>query len=137
MAKVTVGQWVAKSLDRLDAVWRQSAQDVAIEVQTPQSKGGRLPVDTSFLRNSFAAANGTVPTAPSVKPESFTRKDYNFSPVAVVLTQAKMGDTVVFGWGATYAIDMEARYSFVRHGVQRWDQIVSKAARKVKARVTG
>jgi hypothetical protein len=127
---------VAKSEARLDAVWKTAAQDLAREVQTPRAKGGHLPVDTSFLRNSFAAKNGGVPRGRSDKPADYTNKDYDFAPISIVLTRAKIGDRIVFGYTANYAVYMEARYSFVRLAAQNWTQIVNKAARKVRRSVS-
>ena len=130
MASVTIAEWVAKSQARLDAVWKTAAQDIAREVQTPRAKGGRMPVDTSFLRNSFAANI-------NAKPSGNGNSTYSEGPVSIVINRAKIGDTVVFGWNTNYAVYMEAKYSFVRHAAQNWQQIVIKAAQKVKTRVGG
>jgi hypothetical protein len=128
MAQLTVGEWVAKSHARLDAVWKTAAQDIAAEVQTPVAKNGRMPVRTGFLRNSFGAEINSTPSGNGETP-------YTSGPISIVLNRAKLGDRVVFGWAAKYSVNMEAKYSFVRHAAQNWTQIVNKAARKVKARV--
>ena len=128
MANVTINQWVAQSQARLEAVWKTAAQDIAREVQTPRAKGGKLPVDTAFLRNSFAADVNSTPSGNGETP-------YTSGPISIVINRAKIGDRVVFGWGANYAIYMEARYSFLRSAAQNWQQIVDKAAQKVKTRV--
>ena len=130
MANVTIGEWVAKSQARLDAVWKTAAQDIVREIQTPRAKGGRMPVQTSFLRNSFAADINTTPSGNGETP-------YTSGPISIVINRAKIGDTVVFGWGAQYSIYMEARYNFLRSAAQNWQQIVNKAAQKVKTRVGG
>jgi len=128
MANVTINQWVAQSQARLEAVWKTAAQDIAREVQTPRAKGGKLPVDTAFLRNSFAADVNSTPSGNG-------NSSYSAGPISIVINRAKIGDRVVFGWGANYAIYMEARYSFLRSAAQNWQQIVEKAAQKVKTRV--
>jgi len=130
MATVTVSQWVAQTEERLNAVFRTAAQDIAREVQTPRAKGGKLPVDTAFLRNSFAA---DINTTPSGNGES----SYSAGPISIVIGRARIGDRVVFGWGANYAVYMEARYGFLRGAAQNWQQIVDKAAKKVQRRVGG
>ena len=130
MANVTIDQWVAKSQARLEAVWKTAAQDIAREVQTPRAKGGRMPVATSFLRNSFAADINASPSGDG-------NSSYSAGPISIVINRAKIGDRVVFGWGANYAIYMEARYSFLRSAAQNWQQIVDKSAQKVRARVGG
>ena len=128
MANVTIGEWVAKSQARLDAVWKTAAQDIAREVQTPRAKGGRMPVDTSYLRNSFSADINKTPSGNG-------NSGYTSGPISIVINRAKIGDTVVFGWASQYSVYMEARYSFVRHAAQNWQQIVNKAAQKVITRV--
>ena len=130
MANVTIGEWVAKSQARLDAVWKTAAQDIAREVQTPRSKNGKLPLDTGFLRNSFAANINANPIGNG-------NSTYSEGPVSIVINRAKIGDTVVFGWGAQYSIYVEARYGFLRSAAQNWQQIVDKSAQKVKTRVGG
>ena len=130
MANVTIGQWVAQSQARLEAVWKTAAQDIVREIQTPRAKGGKMPVDTGFLRNSFAADVNKVPSGNGSTA-------YTSGPISIVINRAKIGDTVVFGWAPQYSVYMEARYSFVRHAAQNWQQIVIKSAQKVKARVGG
>ena len=128
MANVTIAEWVAKSEARLDAVWKTAAQDIAREMQTPSAKGGKMRVDSSFLRNSFSADINKTPSGNGETP-------YTSGPISIVVNRAKIGDTVVFGWSANYAIYVEARFSFLRSAAQNWQQIVIKAAQKVKTRV--
>ena len=130
MANVTINQWVAQSQARLEAVWKTAAQDIAREVQTPRAKGGRMPVDTGFLRNSFAADVNKVPSGNGSTA-------YTSGPISIVINRAKIGDTVVFGFASQYSIYMEAKYFFVRSAAQNWQQIVDKAAQKVRTRVEG
>ena len=130
MANVTIAEWVAKSEARLDAVWKTAAQDIAREMQTPSAKGGKMRVDTSYLRNSFSADINKTPSGNG-------NSAYTSGPISIVINRAKIGDSVVFGWNTNYAVYMEARYSFVRHAAQNWQQIVNKAAKKVKTRVGG
>jgi len=128
VANVTIGEWVAKSQSRLDAVWKTAAQDIVREVQTPRAKGGRMPVDTSYLRNSFSADVNKTPSGNG-------NSAYTSGPISIVINRAKIGDTVVFGFAAQYAIFVEVKYSFIRHAAQNWQQIVNKAAKKVKTRM--
>ena len=128
MANVTIDQWVAKSQARLDAVWKTAAQDIVREMQTPRAKNGRMPVQTSFLRNSFSADVNKTPSGNG-------NSAYTSGPISIVINRAKIGDTVVFGFAAQYAIFVEVKYSFIRHAAQNWQQIVNKAAQKVITRV--
>lgn len=81
---------IAKYQHRLDAVVQQSTHDVAQAAQLPKAKGGRLPVVTSFLRNSFSSTlmGGTALTG----PDSYV----------LVAGQMKAGDVASFGWTAEY-----------------------------------
>jgi len=130
MASVTIAEWVAKSEARLDAVWKTAAQDIAREMQTPSAKGGKMRVDSSFLRNSFSADINKIPSGNG-------DSSYSAGPISIVIGRAKIGDQVVFGWSANYAVYVEARFSFLRSATQNWQQIVNKAAQKVKTRVGG
>jgi len=130
MANVTIDQWVAKSQARLKAVWKTAARDIAKEMQTPRAKNGKLPLDTGFLRNSFSADVNKIPSGNGSSA-------YAAGPISIVINRAKIGDQVVFGWAANYAIYMEVRYSFLRSAAQNWQQIVDKSAQKVRARVGG
>ena len=130
MANVTIDQWVAKSQARLDAVWKTAAQDIAREVQTPSAKGGKMRVDSGYLRNSFAADINATPSGNGETP-------YTNGPISIVINRAKIGDRVVFGWSAQYSVFVEARFSFLRSAAQNWQQIVDKSAQKVRTRVGG
>lgn len=120
-----IDNWVRKSQTRMDAVFKQAAQDLSEEVQKPRAKGGLMPVDTGYLRNSFAASVNTVPTGNG--DERFTMQ-----PIIAALLQARLGDRVVFGWSANYAPYIEARYGFLRLNAQRWPDIVREAVKQVK-----
>ena len=130
LANVTVSQWAAQSQARLEAVFREAAQEIVKEVQTPRKKGGKMPVDTSFLRNSFAAEVNKIPSGDGDSA-------YKKGPISIVINRAVIGDRVVFGWAASYAIYMESKYSFLRSAAQNWQQIVDRSAQKVKTRVEG
>ena len=132
MVTVTVEQWAAQNMLRLRAVAQTAVQDMVRDVQTPRAKGGRLPVDTGFLRNSFASALNSTPRGPTKGPEGYRATDFDMQPIAATLLQLNIGDTVTLGWTAVYARAMEYRYAFNRAAVQNWSQYVNAAARKVQ-----
>jgi len=120
-----------KAERRLLAVHKQSAQDVIDLAQTTVNRGGRMRVDTGFLRASGAASLGGLPfgdTQPA-DGESYT---YSDSDVALVINQAGLGDTVFFGWTANYARPREARDGFLRTSAQMWQAIVSNNVNRVQ-----
>jgi hypothetical protein len=107
-------------------VARESIQDVIADAQTPVAKGGKMPVDTAFLRNSLVSGlNGGFENA---------------GPEAYVLTIAnmKLGDTSKFGWTAEYAEHQEYGTSkmtgrhFASSAAARWQEFVNRNAARVK-----
>ena len=131
MAITTVNEWVKKNNLRLRAVAQTAVQDMAKDVQTPRAKGGRLPVDTGFLRNSFSSALNSIPRGQSQQSPGFRATDFDMAPIAATLLRLRVGDRVTLGWTANYAPYMESRYGFLRLTVQNWQQYVNRAARKV------
>lgn len=83
------------------AVAKESIQDVIEDAQLPVAKGGRMRVDTGFLRNSMASGlNGSLGGASdSADP------DGNASRISYELAIANMdiGDVAQFAWTADYA----------------------------------
>jgi hypothetical protein len=124
----------ARALD----VARESIQDVIDDAQTPKAKGGRMPVQTGFLRNSIASGlNGvTFPTRPRPQgQESLGDPD----PTSYTLTigQLDLGDVARFAWTAEYAIFQELGTSafagnhFVGVAAAKWPQFVEANARRI------
>lgn len=128
----TISKWVQDNERALEAVAKEAIQELAIEADKPRAKGGRMPVDTSFLRNSMAAARNSIPSGPSAPTDGFSATDHDMTPVTLVINQIKLGDRFVVGFTANYAQFMENKYFFVRHAAQNWQQHVDKAVRKVK-----
>lgn len=126
MANFSVGDlrsWASKTEIRMEAVVKTSLQDAVDEMQEPRAKGGRMPVDTGFMRNSAGAALNALPSS---------NGDYSQGATAVVINRLKIGDTFYFGWAANYAPFMNNRYGFLDLPVQNWDNIVIKAIKKVR-----
>lgn len=124
-----IDRFIDLSEARLEAVFKQGAQDLAEAVQKPKARGGRMPVDTRLLTNSFAAAVNSTPRCASGE---FAATDFDMMPIAEAILSAQLGDRIVFGYGANYAKYMEAENAFIRANAQNWQQIVKEAVRKVK-----
>lgn len=125
-----IDAWTKKTSERTLAVFRQSVQDLAQEVQTPQAMGGNMPVDTGFLRNSMGAAVNSYPRGTAAG--GVAAAAFDMQPIVAAIMQANLGDRIVLGWTAEYAPYMEARYGFVRLAAQNWQQIVRQAVTKVR-----
>jgi hypothetical protein len=129
-----VARFSAKAARRFKAVHGQAVQDLGERANRPQSKGGRLPVDTRFLAASQVAGLNQMPSGPT---ENESGRQYGeddrigMSP-AVAALRWKPGDTLYVAWSAKYARYQEAISGFVRGAAEKWPQIVKDAVRKVK-----
>lgn len=136
----TVDEWVKKSEKRLQAVVQESANRVFNEAskQGPSKanpaggEGGRMPVDTGFLRSSFQVSFSGMPTGPS---RGEPGGNYPFRhEYEMTLQGFEPGKTIYGGWTAEYAIKMEERYAFQRGAAQQWQAIVSDVIAEAKRR---
>lgn len=121
-----ISKWGDKVKRRMKAVVQESTQRVFAEAQTPVAKGGNMPVDTGFLRNSLTMAlNGSTSLT---GPESY------------VLSVAGMdlGDIIEGGWTANYARHVEhgsrgrAGRKFMNSAANNWTRIVDQVAKEVQ-----
>jgi hypothetical protein len=138
-ATVSVEEFVTETEQRLDAVAKQSLQELVEVVQQPMAKGGRMRIDTGFMRASGQGSLTGMPVGPS-RPESDEPLHYDDGsevPNNVVLTIARLdlGGRFYFGWTANYAKFREAKDAFLRLGVQRWSQIVASVATRLADRI--
>lgn len=128
--RTTTAKWVAMAKLRQRAIFQDSAARVGREASVPVSKGGKMPLDTGFLRASLCASTSGMPSAGGV-------------PLEVALLSLDVGGTVYAGWTAVYAMRMEygfsgedslgrtyrqQGYGFLRASVQRWPEYVADAA---------
>lgn len=126
-----VADWQRKANARTEAIFKESVQRTANMANNPIAQGGKLPVDTSFLLNSMAAAIGKPPSGPSNQSE----QKGNPSEVIVVLAGAKITDIVYVGWTAEYARPMNVRYGFRDLAAQKWNNTVKQVTEEVKRRI--
>lgn len=121
---------------KMEAVVKESAQEVFAIASQSKPQGGRLPVDTGFLRNSFVAGlNGST---------GLTGPDAYVAAIAGM----ELGDSVFGGWTAAYARRMEYGFVgtdslgraynqtgnfFVLNAVQQWQAIVAANVQRAKA----
>lgn len=124
-------KWVGKVKARNLAVVRFSIEALAEAAQTPRARGGLLPVDTGFLRSSFASTIGSLPSGPSIGDGG--ARDWNAGALALTLANTRPGDTVFLGWTAKYARPMEARYGYAKGAAMGWQGFVDQATQRAKA----
>lgn len=128
-----VSDIVRRSQLKLDAVVKGSLQDIVNEANTPVAKGGKMRVDTGFLRASGQMSLTGMPTGPSrgdpnAGKDSYAPADAN---IALTLAGVEIGNTVYFGWTAVYAAARESKDGFLESAVQNWQKIVDANVRKV------
>jgi hypothetical protein len=127
-----IEDFVRVSEERMLAIARSSIRDVVNEAQlegpskTGPGFGGKMRVDTGFLRSTGLPSLQGFPSGPSrgelKAPNSYT---YNSDKLDTILAQMKFGDTFFFGWTAHYARYRELYDGFLEGAVQHWGRIVA------------
>lgn len=132
---------VADSKEKMLAVVKNSIQEVVEQAQTPVKKGGKMVVDTGFLRLSGQAQLNQIPSGPirgrhrkageeGVLPEYAISDNADY--ILPILAKMKIGDTFYFGWTAIYALQQEIYHGFMESAVMNWRQIVDGQIRRLK-----
>lgn len=131
-----IEDFVAKSDKRMLALMRQSIQDVTENASTPVSKGGRMRVDTGFLRASGKGSLNGIPSGPvrgeSDKPNSYA---YDDNTVVTVLSTMELGQTFFYGWTAAYAKYRELYDGFLEGALMHWARIVAINTDTIRQRI--
>lgn len=145
-----VDAWVKKSAARMEAVFKQSAQEVIAAMQevgpsvaNPTSYGrGNMPVDTGFLRASLKTTLNS-PALDFRENPGTGLFDWALGEASLTINGAKLGDTVYAVYTANYARHVEygtrgrAGRRFVALAAARWPAIVAKVANEAKLRSGG
>jgi hypothetical protein len=141
-----VDDWVNESKVRILTVFQEATQAMFYGVLSPVGGGGRMRVDTGFLRASFAVSLDN-PILRVEKNPSPRRSDdgggikfpFDSGPISLVINQADVGQTIYGMFTANYARPREygARGKpgdgFVMTNAARWQDYVNEATLKVKA----
>jgi len=137
-----VKEWVAETKERRLAVRNESAQRIVEIMQTPMAFGGRMRVDTGFLRASLRAAIGTANFATMAKPAEGLKFSYDASAVSLVILGAEITDPIEVVYTANYALAREYNPHgqtpdrFVALAAQQWVRVVDEVCREAQARNT-
>lgn len=134
-------KFVADSKDKMLAVVKNSIKEVVEDAQTPLSKGGKIHVDTGFLRSSGQAQLNQIPSGQTegrqraegelgVLPEYAVPDDADY--ILPTLAKMKIGDTFYFGWTAVYASTREIYDGFMESAVMKWKEIVDNQIRRLR-----
>lgn len=135
--------FVSKSEERLKDVVFNSIQDVVEAAQEPVAKGGRMRVDTGFLRASGRASTEGFPSGRSAKTaeeladtgKHLARFDtFDGQAVNAIINNMNLGDTFYFGWTANYAQYRELHDGFLETAIQNWQQFVNARSAKYEGK---
>ena len=140
-----VGAWVEKYEGAAEAIFKESVQELVSIAQTPRAAGGRMRVDTGFLRASLLASTSQMPEInPAAKPPTSASANsvpYNAGQIEAVILGLNLGDTIHLGYTAAYAIHREYGANdqpgddWVRTAAQRWDAIVAAKEAELRSRL--
>lgn len=129
-----VDKIILNSEKRMTALVRMSVQDVIDEAQRPVAKGGKMRVDTGFLRSTGQLSFTGMPTGPTRgnKDGSYA---YNENSHVVKLGEYRLGMTIFWGWTANYAKYREGYDGFMISATKKWKQFVEKNAAEIMKRI--
>lgn len=132
-----IDNFVRVSLERMAAVHKEATKRTIDIAQTPMAKGGRMRIDTGFLRASGQVSLTGMPTGPTRGNPDDGKNVYqsNEPQIAIVIAGAKLGSTIFFGWTAAYALARESKDAFLRLAVQQWPQTVARVTEELKQRI--
>lgn len=123
--------------ERMEDTMRTALSDMINDMQKREKDGGRMRVDTGFLRASGRGQIGSMPSGPSQKPADAPTGQYtgiydNWNGKALVPTlyNMKLGDTFYWGWVAAYAPVREVYDLFMDGALQNWQGYVNTAVKK-------
>lgn len=137
-----VAKWVHETEGAVEAVWKHAAQEVVNEAQKPRAAGGRMRVDTGFLRASLKASTAAMPPIdPSATPQAGASYDFSGSDITATIAGAELGQTIFVGWTAAYSAHREfgargqAPDAFLRTAAQKWPEIVKATEARLGSRL--
>ena len=123
---------------RVDAVLRTATQEIVRTMQTPKAKGGLMPVDTGFLKNSIVTSvnGGALHGTPGADADGGSADSWE-----LVVAGFNAGDVLTVGYTAHYARYQEYGTSafagnfFMLNAVNRWPAAVRRAVAEAKRRI--
>lgn len=130
----TVGTWANKVNGALEAVFKETAQELVSQLNQLVPVG-----ETGFLRSSLMASTTAMPSLTRSNPGISMPVD--LGDILLVISSADLGGTLYLGYTANYAafVHFGAQGSTPRLWVtmvaQRWEMIVADKATEVRRRL--
>ena len=128
------------AIDDASRITKMATQALFHDVLRPVAKGGRMRVDTGFLRASARVTLHT-PDLSQIKhpdPGGETRYTMDDGAIGLTINRMRSGDTVYMMFTANYARHREygangqAPDMFVRFHTNQWQEYVNEAAARVR-----
>lgn len=128
---------IRQAPELMRAVVLDATQETINIANQTVAKGGKMRVDTGFLRASGAVSFDTLPSGPT---RGLGRKDkddksliYN-APESYTSTLVgfQLGQKIYYGWSADYAEVREMYDGFLDNAAQQWQQTVDKSVAKAR-----
>lgn len=131
-----------RTQELLLAAVKNTIRKVVEEAQTPVREGGKMRVDTGFMRWSGTATLNEIPAGltkgrlrgkgeQGVLPE-YAMKDKGGKMLNECLVNMKIGDTFYFGWTAEYAPHWEMYDGFMISAVKNFNFYFNEEIRRLK-----
>lgn len=127
-----INKFVANTEQLMLDVTKNALQDLIEDATRPVKEGGRMPVDTGFLRLSGTGAINEIPKGETKGRERLpgeVGEIYKSNPsgsVASILEKLKLGDTFYYGWTARYAIYQEFKHGFLVSHCAKWQEYIKR-----------
>ena len=132
-----VEAWVRETDQRLEAVWKESAQRVA------SLANNGVPIDLGYARASIRASTEQMPKIDRAADNDARASVVpDFGNITLVIVNARLGQTIYVGWTAAYILPLEYGHSqqapngFLRIAAAQWPRIVEQVSAELKARAS-
>lgn len=118
----------------MKAIAQESTQRMIAHAQVPRGEGGKMRVDTGFLRASLVVGVGAMPGG-ATRGDPNGSYAYNEAATILALQGLVLGQTIYGGWTANYARPREAKDGFLRSAALQWGTIVNQVTAEVRVRI--
>ena len=146
-ARAIVEDWVLENEELLEAVIKQSVQNLVIEMQTTRFNGGLNRIDQGWHIASFQINLNGEAQAPAREAPEGRAPGWAVSEVGLVINSFRLGDRITGSYGMIYSnrleygftgMDSKGRayntpaYGFVRSAAANWPSIVAAVVNEVR-----
>jgi hypothetical protein len=125
-----IDQIIVNTNEKMLAVMRDAINETVQDMQVTIYNGGKMRVDTGFLRASGAARLGGLPVGASENPGKISH-NWDGANLELTLGQMQLGDAFYWGWTAKYAKYREVYDGFMESALQNWQNRINSSVAKI------